>query len=450
MAIEPDRRLRSVVPAIPPGQADGSSIREARRLHRGKPIVRMHVMVKPTGPLCNLDCRYCYYLSKEELLGRRNGWRMSDETLGAFVRQYIAGQNCREVIFSWQGGEPTLLGLEFFRNVIALERRHCPAHVRCENDLQTNGTLLDEAWCEFLRENGFLVGLSIDGPRELHDACRRDRRGGGTFDRVLHAARLLRKHGVRFAALSCVHRLTGKHPVDVYRFLREIGAERIQFIPVVEPKTFRRTAPQRWTPEEMPIVGSAAARPGTPESVVEDWSVDPDDWGEFLCRVFDEWRRRDVGKVHVHYFEAAVETWMGRVSPLCTLGPMCGKGLALEHDGGLYCCDHYVYPEYRLGNVRDTPLTALAFSERQERFGTDKERALPDACRRCEYEFACYGECPKNRFVRTAGGEPGLNYLCPGWKRFWEHVDGPMQELVRGLGHTPVRRSVYATSSVMK
>ncbi|HET9794022.1 MAG TPA: anaerobic sulfatase maturase [Thermoanaerobaculia bacterium] len=423
----------------------------APRLFRGKPVVRMHAMVKPGGPICNLDCQYCYYLSKEGLLGAENGWRISDETLETFIRQYIEGQNCKEVVFSWQGGEPTLLGLDFFRRAIALEKKYCPPHTRCENDLQTNGTRLDDAWCDFLRENGFLVGLSIDGPRDLHDAYRRDKAGRGTFDRVLRAAKLLRKHGVRFATLSCVNRATAMRPVEVYRFLRdEVGSRRIQFIPVVEPKSFRGTAPQHWAAGEMPIAGTSAAQPGTPDSVVEEWSVDPRAWGEFLCRVFDEWYSRDLARVHVQYFEAAVETWMGRVSPLCTLGPLCGKGLAVEHDGGVYACDHYVYPEFRLGNVLSEPIAGMALSAAQERFGRNKEATLPGHCRQCEYEFACYGECPKNRFVRTPSGEPGLNYLCAGWKAFWRHVDAPISRIVRDLGYAPVKKTVYATSSAME
>ena len=408
-------------------------------------------MVKPTGPICNLNCQYCYYLSKEDLLGAQNGWRISDETLDTFIRQYIQGQNYKEVIFSWQGGEPTLLGLEFFRKVVALEKQFCPPGTRCENDLQTNGTRLDEEWCRFLKAENFLVGLSIDGPRPLHDAYRKDKAGQGTFERVFRAARLLHKHGVKFATLSCVNRLTAKHPLEVYRFLRgEVGSPRMQFIPIVEPKSFRRTAPQCWPAEQMPVVGTPAARPGTPDSVVEDWSVDPNDWGEFLCKVFDEWYRRDLGKVYVHYFEAAVETWMGRVNPLCALAPMCGKGVAVEHDGSVYCCDHYVYPECRLGNIREKPLTEMVFSPRQEWFGTNKERTLPDVCRRCEYEFACFGECPKNRFVRSADGQAGLNYLCLGWKRFWQHIDERIQKIVRDLGHTPVKQLRYAAGSVMK
>jgi len=344
--------------------------------------------------------------------------------------------------FSWQGGEPTLLGIDFFRKVVELQKRYCPPHVRCENDLQTNGTLLDEAWCEFLGEHRFLVGLSLDGPKELHDHYRKDQAGHGSFAKVFRAARLLRKYRINFATLSCVNRLTAKQPLQVYRFLRdEVGSERLQFIPIVEPVGFWYKAPQYRDPRALPLDGSPQARPGHPESVVEDWCVDPDDWGEFLCRVFDEWYRKDSGRIYVHYFEAAVETWMGHVSPLCTQAPLCGKGLALEHDGSVYACDHYVFPEYCLGNILTVPLEQMAYSERQEQFGKGKEGKLPDYCRQCEYEFACFGECPKNRFIKTSGGEPGLNYLCRGWKRFFAHIDPHIQRIVRSLGASVVKKA---------
>ncbi len=407
------------------------------RLWRGKPLKRMHVMVKPTGSLCNLDCSYCYYLSKQELLGRPEHWRMSDDVLEAFIRQYFEGQNSKEVVFSWQGGEPTLLGISFFRKVVELEKKYCPPHVRCENDLQTNGTNLDDSWCQFLHDENFFVGLSIDGSKNLHDAYRRDKSGQGSFDRAYRAAKLLKKHNVNFATLSCVNRLTAKHPLDVYRFLRdEVGSQRMQFIPIVEPVGFRQVAPWRWDARLMPVMGSPLARPGIPGSIVEDWSVDPREWGDFLCRIFDEWMRKDLGKVYVHYFDAAVETWMGHVSPLCTQSPMCGKGLALERDGALYACDHFVYPEYRIGNITEKPLEEMAYSENQERFGRAKEGLLPEYCRKCEYQFACFGECPKNRFIKTPDGEPGLNYLCSGWKKFFSHIDEPVQKIVRHLGAT--------------
>ena len=404
-------------------------------LWRGKPVRRMQVMVKPTGPVCNLNCTYCYYLGKQSLLSTESRWRISDEVLEAFIRQYFKGQNYKEVIFSWQGGEPTLLGLDFFRRVVELEKRYCPPHVRIENDLQTNGTLLDESWCEFLAEHNFLVGLSLDGPKEIHDHYRRDKAGRGSFDQVFRAAKLLKKHKVNFATLSCVNRLSAQQPLKVYRFLRdEVGAKRLQFIPIVEPVGFRETPPQYWNSNYMALDGAPEARPGYPFSVVEDWSVDPEDWGEFLCRVFDEWRQRDLGLIYVNYFEAAVETWMGHVSPLCIQAPLCGKGLALEHDGSVYACDHYVYPAYRLGNILSQPLADLAYSEGQERFGRLKEGGLPQQCRRCEYQFACFGGCPKDRFLKTPEGEPGLNYLCRGWKRFFAHADPHLQKIVRSLG----------------
>lgn len=410
------------------------------QIFRGKPIQRVHVMVKPTGALCNLDCTYCYYLSKQELLGKPESWRISDEMLEAFICQYFEAQNYKEVVFSWQGGEPTLLGLDFFRKVVELEKKYCPSHVRCENDLQTNGILIDDDWCEFLHEHNFLVGLSIDGPRHLHDVHRKDKSGKGSFEKVFRAAKLLRKRKVNFATLCCVNQVTAKHPLEVYRFLRdEVKSKRIQFIPIVEPVGFQQIAPQRWNERFMPVLGSALAKPGTDGSVVEPWCVDPDDWGGFLCSIFDEWYRKDLGSIYVNYFEAAVETWMGHVSPLCSLAPMCGKGLALERDGSVYPCDHYVYPEYLAGNILDEPLSKMAFSKSQEKFGKMKEGMLPEYCRRCEYEFACFGECPKNRFIKTPEGDVGLNYLCRGWKKFFSHIDQPMQKIVRGMGESVVK-----------
>jgi uncharacterized protein len=419
-----------------------------QNLWHGKPVVRFHAMAKPIGPTCNLDCAYCYYLSKEGLLDVRPGARISDEMLENYIRQYIDGQNWKEIVFSWQGGEPTLLGVDFFRRVVELEKKYCPPHTRIENDLQTNGTLLDDEWCAFLRDSNFLVGLSIDGPRDLHDLYRKNKAGEGSFDAVMRGARLLRKHDVNFATLSCVNRDTGRHPLEVYRFLRdEVKSLRMQFIPIVEPQVFRTVAPQHWDPDSMPVLGSPEARPGTPDSVVEDWCVDPDDFGEFLCTVFDEWYDHDLGRIYVHYFDASVETWMGRVNPLCTHGPMCGKGLAMEQDGNVYACDHYVYPEYLRGNIHEGTIVEMALSPEQERFGTDKERTLPRYCRECRYQFACFGECPKNRFIRTPDGEPGLNYLCSGWKRFYSHTDERIRKVVRDIGGTV---SIPKTDGVLR
>lgn len=409
----------------------------------GKPVRRVHVMVKTIGSMCNLDCDYCYYLSKGDLLGKPEHWAMPEETLEAFIRQYFEANNHPEVVFSWQGGEPTMLGLGYFRTIAELQKKYCPPGVRCENDLQTNGTLLDDAWCRFLHDNNWLVGLSMDGPQAFHDRHRKDRKGRGSFQRVFKSARLLRKHRVHFAVLCCVNRHNAKHPEVVYRFLRDrVKAKRIQFIPVVEPIGFRDTAPQYWDPSKMPIVGTPPARPGNETSVVEDWSVDPLDWGKFLSVVFDEWVKKDIGKIYVNHFETAVETWMGHVSPMCTQAPMCGKGLACERDGSVFACDHYVYPEYQIGNIHEQPLVDMAFSARQESFGRDKEGLLPQCCRQCDYQFACFGECPKNRFIRSETGEPGLNYLCTGWKKFFAHIDQPVQRIVRQLGGDVIKQPV--------
>ena len=366
---------------------------------------RFHAMVKPTGAICNLDCAYCYYLHKQDLLGSDSKFRISDEILETHIRQYIEGQRGDEVVFSWQGGEPTLMGLGFFEKVIALEKKYQRPNQRVENDLQTNGTLLNDDWCAFLRKNKFLVGLSIDGPPELHDRFRVDKGGQPTFERVFAAAQLLEKYGVPFNTLTVVNRVNAKKPLDVYRFLsRELRPRQLQFIPCVEPEVFQRVAPQKWDLAALPIQGSAAAHPGNPDSVVTDWSVDPDDWGYFLCKVWDDWYRRDYGKVHVNLFETAVAQWMGMDSQLCVYHEFCGKGVALEHDGNLYSCDHYVYPEYKLGNILETSSSRMVFSEGQREFGLAKFNSLPAQCRQCQYLFACNGECPKNRMIRTRDG----------------------------------------------
>ena len=336
-------------------------------------------------------------------------------------------------MFSWLGGEPTLLGLAFFERVVALEKKYARAGVRVENDLQTNGILLDDEWCRFLKENDFLVGLSVDGPRHFHDKYRVDRAGNGSFERVVEAARLLRQHGVRFNTLTSVNRDNARDPLAVYRFLRDkLGAVTMQFIPIVEPRSFERTPPQHWPAEEMPILGTTAALPGTADSFVTDWSVDPDDWGTFLRVIFDEWYKRDVGKTWVYLFESAVCTASGQFSPLCIFAPLCGKCLALEADGGLYSCDHYVYPEYRLGNILTKPIVELAFSERQRAFANGKQ-ALTRLCQSCKFLKWCYGECCKNRFLRTPEGEPGHNYLCVGYRKFFHHVESRVRELASQL-----------------
>ncbi|HKN24242.1 MAG TPA: anaerobic sulfatase maturase [Candidatus Acidoferrum sp.] len=393
-----------------------------------------HAMIKPIGSICNLDCTYCYYLHKKDLLGTTNKFRISDEILETHIRQYIEGQDRTEVVFSWQGGEPTLMGLDFFRKVIGLEHKYKKPNQRIENDLQTNGILLDDQWGAFLKQHGFLVGLSIDGPKELHDRYRVAKDGKPTFDRVFAAAQLLHRFAVPFNALCVVNRVNAKRPLDVYRFLKnEIRAREIQFIPCVEPKVFQQIAPQKWDPSTLPMQDSPAAHPGNPESVVTDWSVDPDDWGHFLCKVWDDWYRRDIGRVFVNHFETAVAQWKGMDSQLCIYHEFCGKGVALEHDGNLYSCDHYVYPEYKLGNILETSSSRMVFSDQQQKFGFDKFNSLPRQCAQCSFLFACNGECPKNRLIRTRDGEPGLNYLCSGLLKYWRHIDRDVQDICRRL-----------------
>jgi len=398
-------------------------------------------MIKPTGAICNLDCTYCYYLHKEQLLGSPSKFRIADEILEAHIKQYIEGQDGDEVVFSWQGGEPTLLGLGFFEKVISLEKKYKKPNQRIENDLQTNGTLLNDEWGSFLKENNFLVGLSIDGPKELHDHYRVAKDGKPTFDKVFAAAKMLHRHRVPFHALCVVNFMNAKKPLDVYRFLKnEVVPRKIQFIPCVEPKVFHNVAPQMWDPGSLPTQDTQAAHPGHPDSVVTDWSVDPDDWGYFLCKVWDEWYRRDIGKVFINHFENAVAVWLGKAAQMCIYHEFCGKNVALEHDGSLYACDHYVYPEFKLGNIREISSSRMAFSKQQQEFGFNKFHSLPKQCRDCKYLFACNGECPKNRMIRTREGEPGLNYLCSGLQKFWHHIDRDAQEICRRIaGGKPLK-----------
>lgn len=392
------------------------------------------MMAKPTGPICNLDCTYCYYLHKKKLFAEKEHWRMSDAVLERYIRQYIQYQPGPDINFSWQGGEPTLLGVEFFEKVLHYQKIYCPPTKQIQNDLQTNGTLLDDTWCQFLRKNYFLVGLSIDGPQHLHDLYRKDRKQGPTFERVVRAVELLKKYRVEFNTLTVLNNENAKHPLKVYRFLRdELKSTYVQFIPCVEPKDFVSAAPGDWDTAAMPRLGEDRVKPGHPDAVVTDWSVDPDDYGDFLIAIFDEWIRRDVGTTFVRIFDTMLGLWMGMPSSSCYFSDICGKGLAFEHDGNVYSCDHYVYPEHSLGNIRKTPLIKMILSEKQMKFGLDKEDTLPQYCRNCEVKFACNGECPKNRFLLTPEGEPGLNYLCSGVRKFLNHIDPWMKRMAAEL-----------------
>jgi uncharacterized protein len=377
---------------------------------------RIHVLAKPTGARCNLACSYCFFLNKERLYPGSH-FRMTDELLETYIRQLIEYHQSPQVTVSWQGGEPTLMGIDFYRRALDYQRRYKKPGMVFENTLQTNGTLLTDEWCEFFKENNFLVGISLDGPRRLHDVYRRDKQGGPTFDRVMRGLRLLQKHGVEYNILVTVNRVNADHPLEVYRFLRdEAGADWMQFIPAIE----------RLVDGQVTIFQQG--------HTVSERSVTPRQFGHFLITIFDEWLRRDVGTVFVQTFEAAVRNWLRLPSSgMCVFNETCGHGLALEHTGDLYACDHFVEPGFLLGNITQHHLRDMVGSEAQRRFGQNKKDALPRTCRECEVWFACKGECPKNRFLSTPEGEPGLNYLCDGYKAFFRHIDRPLKIMAQLL-----------------
>jgi uncharacterized protein len=381
-----------------------------------------HVLAKPIGPICNLDCKYCFYLEKESLYPQVEKWAMRDDVLESYIRQYIEAHDTPVVNFAWQGGEPTLLGVDFFRRVVELEKRYANGK-QIANAFQTNGVLLNDAWAEFFLEYQFLIGISIDGPRELHDAYRVDKGGQPTFDRVMRGIETLRRHKVDFNTLTTVHRANADSPLEVYRFLRDNGSGYMQFIPIVE-----RIAHQV-TEDGLRLISPDFAGPAK----VAPWSVEPRQFGRFLCAIFDEWVRRDVGRTFVQLFDISLELWTGMEASLCIFRKQCGAALAIEHSGDLYSCDHFVYPENRLGNIMDSALASLAGSEQQQRFGEAKESTLPRYCRECDVRFACNGECPKHRFLSTPDGEPGLNYLCAGYKMFFHHIDAAMRFMASEL-----------------
>ena len=385
----------------------------------------VHVMAKPIGPICNLDCAYCYYLEKEKLYPAGERFRMSDETLERFIASYIAAQpEGAPVDFAWQGGEPTLMGLDFFARVVELQAAHARPGQPVRNSIQTNGVLLDDDWCQFLRRHDFLVGLSIDGPASLHDKYRYDKRGQPTHGLVMRALKRLQDHQVEHNVLVVVNGANGDHGRRVYRFLVGHGVRFIQFIPIVERRDMRATPNSA-----LPIVQAG----DSVDDLVTERSVRPRQWGRFLIEVFDEWLERDVGRVYVQSFDEALAAWLGVEASLCVFRPECGRALAIEHDGGVYSCDHFVEPAYRLGNVRELPILDMAESPAQRAFGQHKSASLPRYCRECDVRHACHGECPKNRFIRTPDGEPGLNYLCAGYKDFFHHVGPVMREMAAEL-----------------
>lgn len=384
-----------------------------------------HVMTKPIGPLCNLDCTYCFYLEKEKLFPGEENYRMSDEVLETYIRKYIQSQNTPEISFAWQGGEPTLMGLDFFRKVVAIQRRYAggrPVH----NAFQTNGTKLDDAWCSFFARENFLVGLSIDGPEHIHNRYRVNKGGTGSFAEVFRALELLKKHRVEFNTLTCVTRQSPDEAVEIYEFLKGRGVTFMQFIPIVE-RAGDRAAHDIGLGLAVPPDPAAEEHPDAPMP----WAVSPEGFGRFLCRIFDVWVKQDVGRVFVNMFDVALGAWCGMEPNLCTFSKRCGQAVAMEHDGGVYSCDHYVYPDYFLGNLMEKSLEEMVYSPEQVKFGKDKSDALPAYCRSCEFLFTCNGGCPKHRFIKTPDGEAGLNYLCAGYKTFFKHIDPVMKDMTR-------------------
>lgn len=373
----------------------------------------LYVMAKPVGASCNLACEYCYYLEKNALYDRQSRRVMSDETLELYIRQYIESQTTDSVQFVWHGGEPTLRGLDFYRRAVALQRKYARGR-NVQNCLQTNGTLLNDQWCVFLREHGWLVGLSLDGPQLFHDEYRRDRADKPSFQRVMKAVRLLQRYNVDWNAMAVVNEYNADHPLEFYRFFKNIGCRYIQFTPVVER-----------------ITGHGGLASGYDSGGrLTSYSVTPAQWGDFLIALFDEWVKSDVGQYFVQIFDATLANWAGVEPGICTLASRCGHAAVMEHNGDLYCCDHFVFPDYYLGNIHDKTIVEMMSCGRQQTFGMMKESALPRQCRECRYSFACHGECPRNRFAVSSDGEPGLNYLCEGYRRFFDHV-APYMEFMK-------------------
>ena len=373
-----------------------------------------NVMIKPAGSLCNLNCKYCYYPDKADIYGGREPV-MSEAMLETVVREYIAANDVPEVTFNWHGGEPLVLGLDFYRKAMALEQKYADGK-KINNTIQTNGVLLNAEWADFFREHGFLVGISIDGPREIHDRYRKDKGGAPTFEKVMHGVELLRNAGVEFNTMSTVNKASEGHGAEVYRFLKTLGTRYFQFMPVVEH-----------------VKDGCIVDPSEEGSKIAPWSISDIAFGHFLCDIFDEWFHGDVGRYFVGQFDAALACWCGVPPGICVFSETCGGNAILEHNGDLYPCDHFVYPKYRLGNISETPIREMMASDAQVRFGINKRNTLPSTCRKCQWFFACHGECPKHRFTRTEKGETGLNSLCSGYKIFFSHISPYMDFMKRQL-----------------
>ena len=392
------------------------SERESIELQYGRP---MYVMAKPVGAACNLQCSYCYYLEKKRLYDA-SSQMMSDEMLELFIREYIHSQTTLEVLFTWHGGEPLLRPISFYERALELQRRYADGR-RIANCIQTNATLIDDEWCEFFRKNNFLVGVSIDGPQTMHDSLRTSRRGESSYRDVMRGLRLLNRHRVEWNAMATVNAANVEHPLEFYRFFRdELECQFLQFTPVVERCCL--------TDGESRLMHAAE-----PSGEVVPYSVTAEQWGRFLCAIFDEWVRHDVGRMFVQLFDSTLANWVGEAVGVCTMSKYCGHAAVIEHNGDVYSCDHFVFPEYKLGNLNERSLSEMMYGRQQSEFGEAKHRTLPRQCRECEYEFACHGECPRNRFLTTADGEPGLNYLCKGYHAFFSHAAAAMDYMRRQL-----------------
>ena len=369
----------------------------------------LYVMLKPAGAHCNLACKYCYYLEKNKLYPTAQRHLMSDEMLEQFTREYIEAQTMNQVLFTWHGGEPLLRSIDFYRKALSLQQKYAGGR-RIDNVIQTNGTLLTDEWCEFFAQNHWLVGISIDGPQPYHDHYRLTAAGKPSWQKVMQGIKLLKKHGVEWNAMAVVNAYNVNHPLEFYRFFKENGCQFLQFTPIVERLTRH---------EDGRTLASLADKD---EISLSEASVAPEQWGYFLCAIFDEWVRKDVGKIFVEIFDCTLANWMGISPGICAYSKECGHAGVMEHNGDVYSCDHFVFPEYKLGNIRDHSLIDMLYGEQQQEFSRLKHSSLPRQCKECDMEFACHGECPKNRFMKDKYGDSGLNYLCPGYYHYYQHV----------------------------
>ena len=394
------------------------SFDKAQKEYKG--VRTFTVMLKPIGPLCNLNCTYCYYLEKKNLYPHTSNFKLGEGLLEEFTQKYIQEQNVDVINFVWQGGEPSLLGIDYYKKALAIQKKYA-GNKQINNVFQTNGSLLDENWCKFFSDNNFLVGISVDGPEKLHDYYRRTKQGYPTFHRIMKSVELLHRYRVEFNTLSVVNNLTSEFPLEVYNFLKAIGSTYMQFIPIVERKSIMH--------EELQLVEQTYSK----EAQLTSWSVNPLKFGKFLCSIFDEWVKKDVGRHYVQLFDVSLANWYGEPPGLCVFDKTCGMSTVMEHNGDLFSCDHFVYDKYRLGNIKNHSLVEMLHSKKQSYFSNYKFDSLPQYCRDCEVLFACHGACPKHRFLNTPDGEPGLNYLCESYKMFFKHISPAMEFMVNEI-----------------